>query len=102
MSPTSFFKKVGRGLQRGAGEFTNAVGKGAGSVLGGAGMKYALEAAPLMLMKTGGYVKGSRNRAVPAILHGGETVLPFGVKATKAQKKAIASNKRKQKKGTFV
>ena len=76
MSPTSFFKKVGRGLQRGAGEFTNAVGKGAGSVLGGAAMKYALQAAPMMVMRTGGHIPGKRNKAVPIIAHGSEYVLP--------------------------
>ena len=102
MGAKTFFKKVGRGLQSASGQFTNAVGRGAGQVLGSAAAKYALEAAPLLLLKTGGYVKGSRNKAVPAILHGGETILPFGVKATKKQKAVIASNKRKQKQGKFV
>ena len=103
MGAKSFFKKVGRGLQSGASQFTNSAGKGAGQVLGSGLAKYALEAAPaLMMLKTGGYVKGSRNKAVRAILHGGETILPFGVKATKKQKAVIASNKRKQKQGKFV
>lgn len=99
MGATSFFKKVGRGLQRGAGEFTNAVGKGAGSVLGGAAMKYALQAAPLMVMRTGGHIPGKRNKAVPIIAHGSEYVLPANAKPTKKQKAIVASNKRKQKKG---
>ena len=34
MTAKSFFKKVGRGLQSGAGNLTNAAGKAAGSVLG--------------------------------------------------------------------
>lgn len=102
MGAKTFFKKVGRGLQSGTGQFTNAAARGAGQVLGSAAAKYALEAAPLLMMKTGGYVKGPRNKAVPAILHGGETILPFGVKATKKQRAVIASNKRKSKAGKFV
>jgi hypothetical protein len=102
MGAKTFFKKVGRGLQSGTGQFTNAAARGAGQVLGSAAAKYALEAAPLLMMKTGGYVKGPRNKAVPAILHGGETILPFGVKPTKKQKAVIASNKRKSKAGKFV
>lgn len=99
MTATSFFKKVGRGLQRGAGELTNAMGRGAGTVLGGAAAKYALQAAPLMLMKTGGHIPGKRNKAVPIIAHGSEYVLPANAKPTKAQKAIVASNKRKAKKG---
>jgi len=113
MTIKSFFKKVGRGAQRGVGQFTNAAGKAAGGILGGAAAKglvgylsaaapEAAEAAPMLLLKTGGYIRAPRNKAVPAILHGGERVLPYGVKATKYQKKVIASNKRKQNAGTFV
>jgi hypothetical protein len=100
MTATSFFKKVGRGLQRGVGDFTRSAGKVAGGVLGKQLMTSALEAAP-MLLKTGGAVKGGRNKKVPAILHGGEYVLPHGIKPTKAQKAAVAKNKREQKLGKF-
>lgn len=99
MGPKSFFKKVGRGLQSGAGQFTNAVGRGAGSVLGSAAAKAALEAAPLMLLKTGGRVPGKKNKAVPIIAHGNEYVLPANAKPTKKQRAIVASNKQKQKKG---
>ena len=83
MGTKKFFKKVGRGVQSANGEGSKAFGKGVGGVLGAAAGQYALEAAPLLLMKTGGYVPGSRNMARKAILHGGETVLPYGVKPTK-------------------
>jgi hypothetical protein len=110
MTAKSFFKKVGRGLQRGAGQLTNAAGKAAGGVLGGAAAKSLLsslasaapeaaEAAPLLMLSTGGYVKGPKKKAIPAILHGQEYVLPANAKPTKTQKAIVASNKKKQKKG---
>jgi hypothetical protein len=37
----------------------------------------------------GGKVPGRKGKPVKAIVHGGETVLPIGVKPTMAQKKAI-------------
>lgn len=115
MGTKKFFKKVGRNLQRTGGALTTSAGKSLGGVLGAAAGKAILsglttaapvaeEAAPALLMlSTGGFIPGPRHKAVPAILHGGERVLPYGVKATKYQKKVIASNKRKQKKlGNFV
>jgi hypothetical protein len=99
MGAKSFFKKVGRGLQSGASQFTNAAGKGAGQVLGSGIAKYALEAAPLMLMQTGGHIPGRRHKAVPIIAHGSEYVLPANAKPTKKQKAIVASNKKKAKKG---
>ena len=99
MGAKSFFEKVGRGLQSGAGQFTNAVGRGARSVLGSTLAKSALEAAPLMLLKTGGRIPGKKNKAVPIIAHGNEYVLPANAKPTKNQKAIVASNKRKQKNG---
>jgi len=101
MTAKSFFKKVGRNIQSASGQFTKAVGGAAGGVLGKQLMTSALEAAPLMLLKTGGAVKGKRDKKVPAILHGGEFVLPYGIKPTKAQKSAVAKNKREQKLGKF-
>ena len=109
MGTKKFFKKVGRNIQRTGGALTTSAGKSLGGVLGAAAGKAILsglttaapvaeEAAPLLLLKTGGYIRAPRNKAVPAILHGGERVLPYGVKATKYQKKVIATNKRNAKK----
>lgn len=110
MGAKKFFKKVGRGIQSGIGEGLRSFSKGVGGVLGpaaGAALlsatPYIVDAAPAVLaLKTGGYIKGPRNKAFPVILHGGEHVLPYGVKPTKSQKKVIASNKKKQKMGKFV
>ena len=110
MSPKSFFKKVGKSVQGGFGQATRAFGGGAGIVLGKALGKQILssltaagpevaEAAPLLLLSTGGFVKGPRKKAIPAILHGQEYVLPANAKPTKKQKSIVASNKKKQKKG---
>ena len=99
MGAKSFFKKVGRWLQSGVSHFTNAAGKAAGGVLGSAGATAALETLPMLMLKTGGHVPGKRHKAVPAILHGNEYVLPANAFPTKKQKAIVASNKRKQKKG---
>lgn len=112
MTAKSFFKRVGRNIQRTGGELTRSAGKAAGGVLGGAVAKSLLssltaaapeaaEAAPLLMLSTGGFVKGPRKRAVPAILHGSEYVLPHNAKPTKKQKAIVASNKKKQKKGVY-
>jgi hypothetical protein len=109
MGPKKLFKKIGKNIQAGGGQLVRAAGRGAGGILGAAAGKailsgltaaepVAAEAAPLLLLKTGGYIRAPRNKAVPAILHGGERVLPYGVKATKYQKKVIATNKRNAKK----
>jgi hypothetical protein len=113
MGPKKFFKKVGRNLQRTGGALTTSAGKSLGGVLGAAAGKAILsglttaapvaeEAAPLLLLKTGGYIPGPRNKPRLAILHGGEHVIPANSKATKAQKAIIASNKNKKKMGSFV
>jgi len=52
----------------------------------------------LVSLKTGGRVPGNRNKAVPAMLHGNEYVLPAGVAPTKSQKKAVAKRKANAKK----
>jgi len=98
MTAKSFFKKVGRGLQHASGDFTNAVGKGAGMVIGTAAGKAALEAAPLLMLKTGGKIPGKRNKAVKVIVHGGEYVLPANAKPTKMQRLIVKKNKMKSKK----
>jgi hypothetical protein len=106
MGPKKFFKKVGRGIQSAIGQGTNEFAKGVGKVLGPAAAAgiiaaapYIAEAAPLMMLKTGGYVSGKRNCGRLAIVHGGETMLPANAKPTKKQKAIIASNKRKSKAG---
>ena len=107
MTAKTFFKKVGRNIQRTGGELTRAAGKGAGGILGAAAAKSLLssltaaapeaaEAAPLLLLSTGGFVKGPRKKAIPAILHGQEYVLPANAKPTKKQRAIVASNKKKQ------
>ena len=101
MGTKKIFKRIGRNIQSSLGEASKSFGKGVGGVLGSAAGQYALEAAPLLLMKTGGYVPGCRNCARKAILHGGETVLPHGVKPTKQQRDAIDKNLKLQKIGRF-
>ena len=98
MTAKSFFKKVGRGLQSGAGNLTNAAGKAAGSVLGKAAATYAMEAAPALLaFKTGGRVPGKKGKAIKIVAHSGEYILPLNVKPTKAQKAVVRKNKSKKK-----
>lgn len=109
MSPTSFFKKIGRGLQSGAGKFTNAVGGAAGQVIGKAAGKQLLsslatqaEEGAVMALKTGGRVPGGRNKPVMFVGHGSEYILPANAKPTKKQKSIVSKNKKKQKLGSFV
>ena len=98
MTAKSFFKKVGRGLQSGVGALTKGAGAAAGAVLGKTAAKYALEAAPaLMMFQNGGRVGGKKGKAIKIIAHGGEYVLPMNVKPTKAQKAIVKKNKSKKK-----
>jgi hypothetical protein len=46
--------------------------------------------------RTGGTVKGPKNKHVVAILHSGEFVLPTSIKPTKAQKSAVSKLKAKK------
>ena len=59
-----------------------------------------VEYAPLALaaFETGGLIRAPKGRPVPILAHGQEYVLPVGVKPTKAQKRAVAQNKKKAKK----
>jgi hypothetical protein len=109
MAVKKFFKKVGRNIQRTGGALTTGAGKSFGGVLGAAAGQRLLagltaaapvaeEAAPLLLLKTGGFIPGARHKPTFAILHGQETVIPANAKVTKHQKKVIASNKRNAKK----
>ena len=113
MGPKKLLKKIGRNVQAGGGQLVRAAGRGAGGILGAAAGKAILsglttaapiaeESAPLLLLKTGGYIKAPRNKTRFAILHGGETVLPANAKVTKAQKSIIASNINKKNMGSFV
>jgi hypothetical protein len=52
----------------------------------------------LMPFKNGGVVPGKRGRPKVILAHCGETVLPLGCPATKAQKAFIAKKKRAAKK----
>lgn len=53
-------------------------------------------AGTLLPFKKGGMVGGKKGKPVPALLHGGEYVLPVGVKPTKAQKAKVAKGKAKK------
>ena len=98
MTAKTFFKKIGRGLQRGVGDATKAFGAGVGSVLGPAAGSYAIEAAPALLaFRTGGKIPGKKGKPVKVILHGGEYVLPINSKPTKFQKQVVKKNKLKKK-----
>jgi hypothetical protein len=74
--------------------FGRTVGGGLGGLFGGdkgesAGRNIGSELGSFLPFKRGGKVPGPKGKAMKAIVHGGEVVLPVGVKATKAQKMAI-------------
>lgn len=104
-NPISAFEKVGKtvgselagGLVHsfGGGKRAEASARAIGGTLGEVGAPLAGAA---LGFKTGGKVPGKKGRAVQATLHGGEYVLPVGVKPTKTQMKAVASIKLKDKK----
>ena len=72
-----------RGHEIGSG-IGSRLGQAAGGFLGGA----------LSPFETGGYVQGKRGSPVPILAHAGEFVVPLNAKATKAQKRIVAHNKR--------
>ena len=83
---------LGAGLGNIAGNYFGGsqggqAGQQIGSILGG-----------FLPFKKGGKVPGPKGKAVKAIVHGGEYVLPAGVKPTMAQKKAVAKLHKKGKK----
>lgn len=51
-----------------------------------------------LLLKTGGRVPGKKNKAIKAIVHGGEYMLPVGVKPSKKQIEQVKKLKLKAKK----
>lgn len=113
MTIKRIFKKIGKNIQQVGGGLTKSLGKGLGGILGVAAGKSLLssltaaapeiaEAAPLLLLKRGGRVPGRRNKPVLFVGHGSEYILPANAKPTKKQKSIVASNKKKQKMGSFV
>jgi len=58
------------------------IGSSIGEALGDAAQAF-------LGFKKGGRVPGAKGKPVKAIVHGGEYVLPAGVKPTMAQKKAV-------------
>ena len=107
MTATSFFKKIGRGLQNGVGNAVGEFGKVAGGLAAKAGADF-LTAAPaletagevgLVALRTGGLIRAPKGKPIRILGHGQEYVLPTNAKPTKKQRSIVASNKRKQKKG---
>jgi len=68
-----------------------SAGKKIGSVIGG------VAGSTLISFKTGGKVPGKRGKPVKALVHGGEYILPAGVKPTASQKMAVAKLHKKKK-----
>lgn len=85
------------------GFFGNLLGQGLGALGGGlfgdsgTGSKIGGALGNFLPFKKGGKVPERRGKPVPALLHGGEYVLPVGVKPTKAQMKKVADGKKKRK-----
>ncbi len=72
----------------------SAAGRGVGQYFGGsaggnAGQQVGNILGGFLPFKKGGKVPGPNGKPVKAIVHGGEFVLPAGVKPTAAQKKAV-------------
>lgn len=76
----------------GGGFLGNKLGGSAGA---SAGSQIGSILGNFLPFKTGGPVPGKVGKPVKALVHGGEYVLPAGVKPTKAQKAAVAKLKRK-------
>jgi hypothetical protein len=94
LTAKKFFNKIGSGAEKGLTEFTKSVGKASGAVIGSGIAKYAMEAAPALLaFKNGGKVPGKKGKAMKAIVHGGEVILPLNAPATKKQLAIIKRNK---------
>ena len=70
--------------------------KGVGSAVGG------VAGGVFEPFKNGGPVKGRKGAPRKAIVHGGEYVLPVGVKPTATQRKAVAARNKKAKPGPKI
>ena len=81
----------------------NLLGQGLGYLGGGlfgdsgTGSKIGGALGNFLPFEKGGKVPVRKGKPLPALLHGGEYVLPAGVKPTKAQMKKVADGKRKKK-----
>jgi hypothetical protein len=77
------------------GFFGNLIGQGLGGLAGGAighqkeGAAIGGTLGGMLPFKKGGKVPGPRGKAVKAVVHGGEFVLPAGVAPTKSQKAKV-------------
>lgn len=82
---------AGRAIDKklGGGNIAQEAGKNIGRVAGTA-------LGSLLPFKKGGKVPGPVGKPVKALIHGGEYVLPAGVKPTKAQKMAVAKLHKKK------
>lgn len=84
------------------GFFGNLLGKVGGGLVGGlfgdkqTGSDIGSALGSFLPFKKGGPVPGGKGKPVPTLLHGGEYILPVGVKPTKAQKKMVADGKKKR------
>ncbi len=102
--PIKGFEKVGKAVGQELGSsvgklFGGKRGEQAGRNIGGAiGEAGAPLAATALAFKNGGKVPGPKGKAVKAVVHSGEYILPVGVKPTAAQKKAVAKRKADEKK----
>jgi hypothetical protein len=88
-----FFNELGKGVITAGKDIGKSAVKTFTSKAGQMAGQAALDALPLLAFKSGGRVKGKKGKAMRAIVHGGEYVLPVGVKPTASQKKAVAKNK---------
>jgi hypothetical protein len=80
---------IGTGLGSGFGQvFGGDRGRDAGGALGGI-------AGGLLPFKKGGRIPGPKGKPKVILAHGGEYVLPAGVKPTKAQKAEVAKRHRR-------
>ena len=74
-----FGEIIGNGLGQAGGQyFGGNQGRQVGGTIGGA-------LGGLLPFKKGGRVRAPRGKPVPALVYGGEYVLPVGVRPTKAQ-----------------
>jgi hypothetical protein len=82
------------GLTAGGAALGNMAGGPLGGAVGGAAGSQLAKQIPSF--KSGGKVKGPKGKAVVALVHSGEYVLPTSVKPTKAQKAAVSKLKCKK------
>lgn len=92
-------KSIGQEVGGGLGHILGGKkGESAGRNIGGSlGAVGAPLAAATLAFKKGGKVPGPKGKPVKAVVHGGEFILPVGVKPTMAQKRAIAKGKKGKK-----